>query len=93
MYAAESLEHAICVENAVKELLRITKKGGKVIIIDKNNSAKGFLEVEEWEQWFDNAFFEKLAKECGFDVTVKENLSYDNGLQDGLFNGWILHKN
>ncbi len=93
VYAAESLEHAICVENAVKELLRITKKGGKVIIIDKNNSAKGFLEVEEWEQWFDNAFFEKLAKECGFDVTVKENLSYDNGLQDGLFNGWILHKN
>lgn len=95
VYVAEALEHAICAENAVRELLRITKPGGEVIIIDKNSRAKGRLEVEEWEQWFDDAFFEKLAAKYGFQLEIRENLPYNayNGhMQDGLFNGWILRK-
>ncbi len=92
VYVAEALEHAICAENAVKELLRITKPGGKVIVIDKNRHAKGLLEVEEWEQWFDDAFFAELAARYKFRLEIRENLSYNDHVQDGLFNGWILHK-
>lgn len=92
VYVAEALEHAICSENAVKELLRITKPGGEVIIIDKNSRVKGLLEVEEWEQWFDNAFFEKLAAKYGFQLEIRENLPYNGHVQDGLFSGWLLRK-
>ncbi len=91
-YTAEALEHAICLENAVKELLRVTKPGGKVVVVDKNLGAKGALETEEWERWFDDAFFEKMAEENGCRLTVRGNLPYENGRQDGLFSGWILHK-
>ena len=70
-YTAEALEHAICLENAVKELLRVTKPGGKVVVVDKNLGAKGALETEEWERWFDDAFFEKMAEENGCGLTVR----------------------
>lgn len=92
VYAAESLEHAVCIENALKELLRVTKHGGKVLILDKNESARGYLELEEWEQWFSDEFFESYAEKMGYQLEIVSNISYDNGRCDGLFNGWILNK-
>lgn len=90
VYTAEALEHAICLENAVKELLRVTKPGGKVVVVDKNKNAGVVLEIEEWEQWFDDAFFEKMAKETNSTLRVYRNLAYEDGQQDGLFNCWVL---
>ncbi len=49
VYTCEALEHAILTENAVKELIRVTKKGGKVIILDKS---KEVLEAVKHEEWF-----------------------------------------
>lgn len=92
VYTAEALEHAVCIENAIKELLRITKKGGKVLVLDKNESARGYLELEEWEQWFSDEFFESYAYKLGYRLEIVNNISYDDGKRDGLFNGWILHK-
>lgn len=91
-YTAEALEHSIFQENAVKEMLRVTKPGGEVIVIDKNKSALGELEIDEWEQWFTDEFFEKIAKEEGCELRIVNNLSYDDGKADGLFNAWILKK-
>lgn len=92
VYAVESLEHAIAHENAVKELLRVTCKGGVAVIIDKNDSAKGLLEIDSWEKWFKDSFFEEISAKMGCDLEVRQNISYEGGLADGLFNGWILKK-
>ncbi len=92
IYTAEALEHAICLENAVKELLRVTKPGGKVVVVDKNKDTKVVMEIEEWEQWFDDAFFERMAEELGCGLEVHRNLVYDGGVRDELFNCWVMIK-
>lgn len=92
VYTAEALEHSIFAENAVKELLRVTKAGGEVIVIDKNQSAMGLLEIDEWEQWFTNDSFEKIAVENNCKLRIVKNLPCDDGQADGLFNAWILEK-
>ena len=92
VYAIESLEHAIAQENAVKELLRVTKPGGHVVIIDKNQTAMGLLEVDSWEKWFMDEFFEEVAKETKCNLEIQSNISYEDGIADGLFNGWVLQK-
>lgn len=92
VYTVEALEHSVFAESAVKELLRVTRAGGEVVVIDKNQSALGLLEIDEWEQWFTDAFFEKIALESGCRLRIVRNLPYDGGLADGLFNAWILEK-
>lgn len=92
VYAIESLEHAIAQENAVKELLRVTCENGIVIIIDKNESARGLLEMDSWEKWFEDSFFEDIAGKMGCGLEIVRNIPYEDGVADGLFNGWILKK-
>lgn len=92
VYTTEALEHAVCVENAMAELVRVTKKGGRVLVIDKNKSCSGAIAIDDWEQWFDDAFFRRMAKELHCRLEIHENLSYDGGVQDGLFNGWVLYR-
>lgn len=92
VYTAEALEHAICVENAVAELVRVTKKGGRVVVIDKNKSRSGAIAVDDWEQWFDDEFFRRMAEKLHCRLEIEENLPYDGGVRDGLFNGWVLTK-
>lgn len=92
VYTTEALEHAICVENAMAELVRVTKKGGHILVIDKNKSCLGALAIDDWEQWFDDEFFRRMAKELHCRLEIYENLSYDGGIRDGLFNGWVLYR-
>ena len=92
VYAVESLEHAIAVKEAVRELMRVTAPGGEVVIIDKNISAMGVLEIDSWEQWFSDSFFEEMAEELGAELRIYTDISYDGNIQDGLFSCWILRK-
>src|SRR6266540_483045 len=48
----EALEHAVFVQQALQEIRRVTRPGGRVIIVDKDNTAWGALPVAPWEQWF-----------------------------------------
>lgn len=91
-YSIEALEYAVAIENAVKEMIRVTKNNGKVIIIDKNKSAMGLLEVDEWEQWFEDEFFEEIASQTNCTLEIIQNIKYDNDLNDNLFNCWIFTK-
>lgn len=93
VYTVEALEHAVIPENAVKEMLRVLKKRGKAVIIDKNKAAMGLLEIDAWEQWFEDSFFQELADECGCSLEIKTNIPYESGFEDGLFNAWIFTKN
>lgn len=92
VYTVEALEHSIFPENALKELLRVTKPGGEVVVVDKNKAAMGLLEIDEWEQWFADELFERVADEENAVLRIVENVPYEDGIADGLFNAWILKK-
>ena len=87
VYACESMEHAVDISSAIREMCRVTKSGGVVAIVDKNIEALGRLEIEEWEQWFN---VEKLVDELKIycrEVYIERDLGYEQSA-DGLFAGW-----
>lgn len=92
VFFVEALEHAILIENAVKEMARVTKKNGKIIVVDKNKKALGQLAIDSWEQWFADDIFEKIASALNLRLEVKREISYDGNEPDGLFNAWIFTK-
>lgn len=88
IYCVEALEHALRIENAIKEMARILKPGGKIIIIDKNIVKLGKLEIETWEQWFIPEKIISLLKKYGVETNYRL-LSHEKHFQpDGLFVSW-----
>lgn len=61
VYSCEAVEHAIDVSAAVQEMIRVTKTGGSVVIIDKPVSKRGAMEIAPWEQWLDDEQMRKIA--------------------------------
>ena len=91
-YATESLEHAVDIPEAVAELARIVKPGGRIVIIDKNAEAWGRLQTPEWEQWFGRKELEKLlARHCR-EVTSRPLSYWEDVEPDGLFLAWLAIK-
>lgn len=88
-YTCEALEHAIDIETAVKEMARVIKPAGKMIIIDKNKDMYGYFEIEDWEQWFDKDELRKIMLRYCTDVNYIADLNYDNQNANGLFGAWI----
>lgn len=91
IYITEALEHAIDIDFSIKEIARVLKQDGKVVIIDKDLRAKGVLELADFEQWFDSKGLSCLMQKCSLKTKVVENLEYENK-KDGLFNAWIGEK-
>ena len=90
---SEALEHAIDIENAVKELARITKKGGRVLIIDKDIKARGALETPPWEQWFNPEELKNIMESAGLKTEIIKNVSYGTkDGSDGLYAAWSGEK-
>lgn len=90
VFCVEALEHCIDVERAIKELSRVVKKGGKLLIIDKDIKRLGLMQIAEWEQWFDVDKLKIIMEQNGFNVEIIENVSYDNNeLGENLFVGWL----
>ena len=50
VFTIEALEHAINIETAIKEMVRILKPGGKIVIIDKNIDKLGAMVLKPWEK-------------------------------------------
>ena len=91
VYACESFEHAINIRTAFNELYRITKAGGKLVIIDKPVEKLGQLKIYEWEQWISDSDIEKFTKNCGGTLEIVKSVPYE-GRNDGLFRAWIVSK-
>ncbi|HDY67935.1 MAG TPA: methyltransferase domain-containing protein [Candidatus Scalindua sp.] len=88
VYCVEALEHALRIENAIKEVVRILKPSGKIVIIDKNIAKLGQLKLEPWEQWFKPQDVIKLLSKYGVRTNYKL-ISYGKRSQpDGLFIAW-----
>jgi ubiquinone/menaquinone biosynthesis C-methylase UbiE len=91
-YATESLEHAVDIDTAVAELCRVTKLGGRIVIIDKNADHWGRFKTPEWEKWFTPKELERLlSKHCS--KVSSEFISYWEDVKpDGLFVAWTATK-
>lgn len=92
VFITEALEHTIDIDNAIREISRIIKPNGKVVIIDKDKKFLGKLELAQFEQWFDEQELCKLLEKNGFNSYVKTDIQYKDS-KNGLFNAWIGEKN
>lgn len=89
VYTCEALEHAIDIGSALREMERVCRPGGKIIIIDKNLKALGRFEIEPWEQWFDEDELKKILEEGCAEVMVHKEIPYEGKDADGLFCAWV----
>ena len=88
VFTVEALEHSLNYEAAVSELVRITRPGGKIVIIDKNKQKRGAIQTESWENWFSRSSVENwLSRGCS--EVKSEFISYKKHKSpDGLFIAW-----
>lgn len=91
-YATESLEHAVDIPEAIAEMTRIVRPGGRIVIIDKNVEGWGRLKTASWERWFDAREIEGLlARHCR--KVSSRPISYWKDVRpDGLFLAWFAIK-
>lgn len=61
-FAVESIEHALVAQQAVAELCRVVRPGGRVLIIDKYRRKQALSHHEPWEQWFEPAELSRWLK-------------------------------
>jgi malonyl-CoA O-methyltransferase len=88
VFSIEALEHAVNVEAAIKEMIRVLKTNGKIIIIDKNISKFGALVTKSWEQWFNPDQMASILEKNGVEAQYKQ-ISYEQyKTPDGLFLAW-----
>lgn len=76
VYTCEALEHAVDIENAIKELARATKKDGTILIIDKYLEARSEYLIEKWEQFFDEDELKSLLEKYCDEVRVIHGIGH-----------------
>jgi len=91
-YATESLEHAVEIAQAVAEICRVVKPGGRIAIIDKNAREWGKLETPDWEKWFTRRELERLLGRHSREVSSRPISYWEDVKPDGLFLAWLAVK-
>lgn len=92
VYATESLEHAVDIDGAISEICRVTKAGGRIVIIDKNVEQWGKLKTPEWEKWFGRKELERLLGKHCRKVSSREISYWEDIAPDGLIVAWQAEK-
>jgi malonyl-CoA O-methyltransferase len=90
-FAVESLEHSLLPQQAVNEICRVVRPGGRVLIIDKHLARQALSLYEPWEHWFlPETVATWLAPHCR-DVRVR-SISHGDRQEEGLFLCWEATK-
>ena len=89
VYTCEALEHAVDIESAVREMARVIRDGGKMVVIDKNRAELGRMEIGEWEVWFDAEELRAILSNYCSKVEVIEEIDYEQKSGDKLFLAWV----
>ena len=86
-FSIEAIEHSTNRPAAIRELIRVTKPGGWVIVVDKPWSKWGHLACPSWERWPSVPELESCLRDGCDDVTTA-SVSYDGRQADGLIVAW-----
>lgn len=89
VYTCEALEHAIEIENAIREMARVTKSKGMMIVVDKNLDALGKMKMMEWEQYFDEDKLKSCMEVYCEEVQVIHGLRINEEETSSCFSAWI----
>ena len=87
VYTFEALEHAI--ENAIREMARVTRSQGIMIVVDKNLDALGKMKMMEWEQYFDEDELKHCMEVFCEEVQVIHGLRINGEDISSVFSAWI----
>lgn len=88
-YTCEALEHAVDIKSAIREMARVVRPDGRIVIVDKNIAELGTLEICEWEQWFDENELAAIMSEFCSEVNIVHDVNYEGYFKEGLFSVWI----
>ncbi len=88
VFSVEALEHCVNSQAAIRELCRVIKSGGRIVIVDKNVRRQGALEIEPWETWFDRDEITRCLNRYCTDVRSAFVSHDDQSESDDLFIAW-----
>jgi malonyl-CoA O-methyltransferase len=86
VFSVEAIEHSANPRAAIREMIRIAKPGGWVMVIDKEARHWGRFRCPSWERWPEMGELKHLLCEGCDEVTV-DAVDYD-GNGDGLMMAW-----
>ena len=92
VFSVEAVEHSANRGVAVSELTRVARRGGWIVVIDKQESHWGRLQTPPWERWPDAAEFRsRFCRDC--DQVTAAPVAYDEvPASDGLMLAWKAMK-
>ena len=91
-YATESLEHAVEIDQAVGEMCRVVKPGGRIAIIERTPNSGANSRRPEWERWFTRRELERLLRRHCRKVSSRPISYWEDVKPDGLFLAWLAVK-
>lgn len=91
VFSVEAVEHSANLKASVSEMIRATRPGGRIVIIDKQHAYRGRMVTLPWERWPEAEELSTLLwQECD-DVACKP-VSYGPHPADGMMVAWSGRK-